>query len=271
MRGVRVVVAVLSLLGLGLATAPPGRAATLAADTTYSCNPDSSEPLAVGATFSQDLPDGLRAGSTIAARSAVVTITLPESLVTELNYEQVRQVGGALSNLALNLGPTRIPLDGLQIPPTTVPASGTMLLTANGSSLSATAPRAGSYNLVVPLTMALRLTFSSAFFGVTEVDPGCWLAGPSTMGTVSVRAPSVSSRVMARQQGRRLLVRVTRSDGALATGTVAVTLGRRVWHSPLRRGRVAIGLPPVPHPTWVKVSYAGPLDVGLSSDRVRIR
>lgn len=154
--------------------------------TSYGCAPFDQYP--VTGTISVNLPAQVRAGRQVPDRQVQVRVKVPAEIVAAMRqYLGVTALSGKATKAAYRVGAKKVPLTGLVLPETRLPARGSVTLVATGTAKSFTLSNPGTYAVKVPLSFRLRAANQDG-----EPIPGtplsCALASgaPSKLSSIKV-------------------------------------------------------------------------------------
>lgn len=191
----------LALLATGLValSGAPANAAVRTLTTSYTCTATHSVlgELASGTasiTITVNLPRQVTLGKKLAARPINFGITVPEEMVTKMRDDYgVDAVSGSSSNAHYRLKKGTAPaikkaITGLAIPETTVPPSGSMLLTGSGTASGHTFKSVGDWKVLVPNTFtAAAVAHGVDGFGDQPFTLDCTLATGALTKTATIK------------------------------------------------------------------------------------
>lgn len=136
------------------------------------------------------LPTKLTAGEDVApdTQSYTMDFTVPRVVLNGLAPYGVSRVGFSTNDFAYGVGSSSIPVTGLAVPKTDVPATGDMVLPASGKNGAYTAPAAGTYDLQMPAAFNATVATNSSI--LSSVPASCTITDPATatIGSVEVIA-----------------------------------------------------------------------------------
>lgn len=155
----------------------------------YTCTVAGNQ-LPIFVTPTGTLPSKLTAGDSVAAdtQSFTMDFTVPRVVLNGLAGYGVSKVGISTNDFAYGVGTSSIPVTGLSVPKTDVPASGDMVLPVSGKNGAYTAPDAGTYDLKMPSAFNATVTTNSSL--LSSLPASCTITDPATatVGSVDVVA-----------------------------------------------------------------------------------
>lgn len=210
-----------------------------AANTTYSCTLPSAGATDFPVTATNPLPKEMLPGAVAPAHAVTVGVTLPEATVGLLKFLGYTAVSGSVQDTAYSVGsgdtPTALPLTGLAVPSTPLPATGPLNLPLSGQAGEFTAPDTVGTSL--PVSLPTTFTFVPATVdGPIGLLPCTLGAGASPLlGTTTVvekysskTAAKLKNAPITTSKRAKVAVKVVNGNGDPAAGKVVARKGDQV-------------------------------------------
>jgi hypothetical protein len=170
-----------------VASGPAAQATPASITTSYTC-PTPFGPQTVTGTTSVNLPASVAAGQKVRDRQVKVRVVIPAAFVRAARgFLGITAISGKATEASYRVGAKKVPLTGLVLPRTALPASGPLTLKATGIAKGFRLANPGTYAVKVPLSFRLHAADQDG-----EPIPGtplsCTLApgAPSKLGSIKV-------------------------------------------------------------------------------------